>query len=201
MLDYENDSSILHRDFSLGLAAVFIVMFIIILPFIQPVGKDNEEEMKSVGNLIFEMIWPNNNPVDVDLWILTPDREQIGYSNQSGKYVNLLRDDVGSTDDVSGMNYENGFSRGIIPGRYIVNAHIYSYSAPAKLPIKVRVVLSIKADEKSKINQFYAVELTFEKLHEEQTALQFTVNESGKIDFEKNSIEFFPFVNGMMEDR
>jgi len=201
MLDHEDDSSILHRDFSLALAAVFIVMFIIILPFIQPIGKDDKDEVKSSGNLIFELIWPADNPVDVDLWILSPDREQIGYSNPSGKYLNLLRDDVGSTDDPSGLNYENGFSRGIVPGKYIVNVHIYSYSPPARLPIKVRVILSVKVDDKSKIHQFYAVELTFRKLHEEQTALQFVVGEDQKIDFSKNSIEFFPFVNSLMEDK
>jgi hypothetical protein len=38
---------------------------------------------------------------------------------------NLLRDDLGKAQDLTDNNYEVACSRGLPPGEYVVNVHMY----------------------------------------------------------------------------
>ena len=79
--------------------------------------------------MIVEVRWPDQLDSDVDLWVQAPGDVPVGYSNKGGAIFNLLRDDLGQRADATGMNYEVSYSRGIPPGEYMVNVHLYRNAA------------------------------------------------------------------------
>jgi len=121
------------------------VLFLLILVLlILPHHPETQQNSKPPGMVIVEIRWPDNLDVDVDLWCLAPGDRPVGYSNRAGEVFNLLRDDLGmQRDHLSGLNYENIYSRGAPPGEYVVNVHLYAVRGDAKLPIKVDVQASI----------------------------------------------------------
>ena len=90
-----------------------------------------------------EANWPPDLDSDVDLWVQAPGDVPVGYSNKGGAVFNLLRDDLGQQLDLSGLNYESSYSRGIVPGEYTVNVHLYRNRA-AVAAVPVTVVVSTK---------------------------------------------------------
>ena len=79
----------------------------------------------------------------------------VGYSNKGGSIFNLLRDDLGKRSDITGMNYEVSYSRGIPDGEYTVNVHLYRNKARIT-PIPITVVTSIKKTPSSTTRQLLA---------------------------------------------
>ena len=43
------------------------------------------------GNVVVEIHWPDDLPVDVDLWVQAPRDVPVGYWNQGSRFFNLLR--------------------------------------------------------------------------------------------------------------
>ena len=87
------------------------------------------------------MHWPNNMPYDVDLWVQAPREVPVGFWNLGGTTFNLLRDDLGGEGDATNENYEISYSRGIPPGEYVVNVHMYG-PLPYGVTNPVNVVVS-----------------------------------------------------------
>ncbi len=79
--------------------------------------------------MVVEIHWPNDLPVDVDLWVQAPRDVPVGFWNQGSRFFNLLRDDLGLEGDATGRNYEVSYSRGIPAGEYTVNVHMYGDGA------------------------------------------------------------------------
>lgn len=170
-------SSTLFRDFLFLALMAFVVMVIWMLPFLNPVAVDDDVEPP--GNLIAYITWPKGN-YDVDLWVHGPgELNAVGYSNKGGVLWNLLRDDLGNSPDATPINFENSYTRGIVPGHYIINVHCYQ-CAPDGLPMLVHVELSIKVtDDKITPLASTVVELRHNK--EELTAIRFNLTGDGKI--------------------
>lgn len=131
----------------------------LILPLINiPEKKEADRETPPPqGNLMVELYWPDNINTDVDLWVMSEaDGIPVGYSNKGGPLFNLLRDDLGTTYDISGRNMEIAYSRGLPDGEYIVNAHLFSLKS-AKLPIPIRIVVAMKKDDDAPYQQLFTV--------------------------------------------
>ena len=109
----------------------FVAMVIMLLPHVTR-KKQETEEHKAPGNVIVEIHWPSDMPVDVDLWVQAPNEPPVGFWNQSGHIFNLLRDDLGIEGDATNLNYEVSYSRGIPSGEYVVNVHMYGKPPPNK---------------------------------------------------------------------
>lgn len=108
--------------FLLGLTIIIFVL----LYHINPVGEDSETEIIPPGEIVAEIRWfPDDLNCDVDLWVEGPGDYPVGYSHLRGKQWNLLRDDLGNRNDHLLLNYEHAFTRGILPGAYTINAHMY----------------------------------------------------------------------------
>jgi len=185
----DDDSNVIFRDVTLLIAAGFIVLAILVLPWVNPPKKNEQQEVKNPGNIVVEVIWPNDNGVDIDTWIQDPTGEKVGYSNKSGDLFNLLRDDLGNSNDATNLNYEHAFSRGILPGKHVVNIHLFSLGS-GRIPVKVRVVLSIKTTANSALRQFYAADLIMTNVREEQTVVSFFVTNSRTIDFKSLNTDY-----------
>ena len=103
------------RDVILLALIGFVAMVIMLLPHVV-IAKKKTEEHKAPGNVIVEMHWPSELPMDVDLWVKSPGELPVGFWNQGGRTFNLLRDDLGIEGDATNENYEISYSRGIPAG-------------------------------------------------------------------------------------
>lgn len=119
----------------LGVAAV--IMFI--LPSVHPASP--EQQLTPPGNLIASISWPAG-PIDIDLRVLAPDDKPVDYNNKTGRIWSLLRDDLGTANDSTPLNFESAFTRGLPDGEYAVNIRCYSCAAFVPVPVAVEVRLA-----------------------------------------------------------
>jgi hypothetical protein len=136
------------------------------------------EGIKPPGAIMIETTWPSDNPADIDLWVQAPGDVPVGYSNKGGAVFNLLRDDLGSQYDLTNMNYESSFARGIAPGEYTVNLHSYR---GFKMPVLCKVVVSVQAEHDTVMRQILATEVTLTREGQERTALRFRLDAKGAL--------------------
>ena len=141
----------LFRDVLMAaLGSVMLVLMILI--FFIGIQKKQEDTDRTRGNVRVEIIWDNNTNVDIDGWVKGPGDFPVGYSNLSGRVFNLHRDDLGNTNDLSGINYEVMTSRGVPEGEWVINIHWFSNIAGVdKVPVKV--IVSIRKDDSIKSNE------------------------------------------------
>jgi len=180
-LDFIDDdqSDTVFRDLIMLTLAGFVVMVFLLLPHINPKAQASGE-IKSPGNVVIEARWPDEMDVDIDLWVQGPSDIPVGYSNQSATLFNLLRDDLGRINDLSALNYEVAYSRGIPEGEYIVNLHFYS-NRDGTYPVPVEVTVSFKASghESAKRQLIRTIDLS--KRGTEATIFRFKVDDEGKL--------------------
>lgn len=177
--DDEADGAIVFRDLITLALAGFVACVILILPHINPAkAKPRPEGMEPPGNVVVEIRWPDPVDADVDLWVMGPGDVPVGYSNKGGRLFNLLRDDLGHRGDVSGLNYEVAYSRGIVAGEYVVNVHLYRDQS-GKLPVPVTVVASVKPSVGESARQIVATTIELGREGEERTAFRFRLDATG----------------------
>jgi hypothetical protein len=168
-------------------------MVIMLLPHIQK-KKEESEDHKAPGNVIVEMHWPSDIPVDIDLWVKAPRATPVGFWNQGNDVFNLLRDDLGIEGDATEENYEISYSRGIPAGEYVVNVHCYGI-VPAGVTIPVKVVVSVRKKYDS-ASQLLQTQVTLTHRNQEETAFRFRLTSEG--DLVKNSVSTlrYPLITG-----
>lgn len=175
--DIEDDSGdTVFRDVIMLALSGFVAIVLLLLPHLNPPVQ--AKESSSPGNIVVEIRWPDTVNADVDLWVEAPGDKPVGYSNKGGKIFNLLRDDLGKYHDLTDVNYEFAFSRGIPAGEYTVNVHLYRNTS-GTYPVPVTVVASVKKNGSSGLRRIMAatVQLTFRG--EEYTAFRFQLDEKG----------------------
>jgi hypothetical protein len=166
------------RDVILLALIGFVAMVIILLPHVVPAKKQTEDQ-KAPGNVIVEMHWPSDMPVDVDLWVQAPDEFPVGFWNMGGQTFNLLRDDLGAEGDASNENFEITYSRGIPSGEYIVNVHMYGIVPPDQ-PVPVTVVVSVRKLY-DQARQILETEIELSYRNQEETAYRFRLTDEGDL--------------------
>jgi hypothetical protein len=176
----EGDTGTTFRDMMTLMLLSIILLFVIILPHINPPAEKDEEEITAPGNMVVELYWPDELDVDLDLWVRAPGDIPVGYSNKGGRYFNLVRDDLGHRNDNSGRNYEIAFSRGLPVGEYIINVHVYRIFQRVELPFEFRVVVKI-INEDRRVTAEVVRDVTVTKSGEEHTVMRFEVDNNGYI--------------------
>ncbi len=184
MLDLDrldgDEGGTVFRDVLMLALAGFVAMVLLLLPHLNPPGQAAEEITQPPGNVIVEARWPDDLDADVDLWVQAPGDVPVGYSNKGGAIFNLLRDDLGKRADATGLNYEVSYSRGIPPGEYTVNVHLYRNHASV-FPVPVTVVTSLKKAPEESAKQLLASEIQLAREGEELTVYRFQLSESGDL--------------------
>ncbi len=182
-------------DVVFNLLMVFALLFII-LPHNPKKEEAKTQEVKSAGDMMVEIHWPDKVDIDIDLWVKSPDDElAVGYSNRAGKTFNLLRDDLGMARDSTTRNYEMAYSRGLPPGEYVINLHYYADREPGANTheVPVDVIISIKTTDGDGINggmrQAIIRKAILRATNEELTVVRFVILENGELD--KESINDF----------
>ena len=178
--DGDDGGSTVFRDVIMLALVGFVALVIIMLPHIQPPGAETTGEVAAPGNVIVEIRWPDEIDADVDLWVQAPGDIPVGYSNKGGAVFNLLRDDLGKRADVTGLNYETSYSRGISPGEYTVNLHLYRNPSQT-FPVQVTVVTSVKRDTQERAEQLLASKVLLLRDGEETTVYRFRLTKKGEL--------------------
>jgi hypothetical protein len=178
--DENNDGDIVFRDIITLALCGFVSMVVMILPHLNPSAKaDAIESVASPGNVIVEIRWPDGHDADVDLWVEAPGDVAVGYSNKGGAIFNLLRDDLGRVGDPTNQNYEISFSRGLPPGEYTANVHLYRN--PSGRPVDVTMAISAKATVQSSARPLLSTNVTLRREGEELTGFRFTLGQDGRL--------------------
>jgi hypothetical protein len=160
----------------------FVFLVVAIFPMISETKpRDGEEGKEPPGNVIVEMRWPDAIASDVDLWVQAPGDLPVGYSNKGGALFNLLRDDLGDVLDATNLNYEVAYSRGLAPGEYTVNVHLYR-NAAAVTTIPVTLVVSTKSAATESSRQILTTTVDLSREGEEITAFRFRLDSDGVLE-------------------
>jgi hypothetical protein len=175
-----DDTGTVFRDTIMLALAGFVALVILMLPYLNPKQTKSAENMDPPGNVIIEARWPDDLDTDVDLWVEAPGDMPVGYSNKGGLMFNLLRDDLGHRADATEMNYEVSYSRGIPPGEYTINLHLYRNAAQVS-PIPVTVVASVKKTAQESARQLLATHLDLTREGQERTVFRFRIDDKGNL--------------------
>ena len=167
------------RDVIFLALAGFVAVVLLLLPHLHP-PKEAEAAIRSPGNVIVEIRWPDDIDADIDLWVEAPGDTPVGYSNKGGAIFNLLRDDLGQRGDTTELNYEISYSRGVPAGEYTVNVHLYRNSG-GYVSIPVTISVSVKAKTNESARRLLATELLLENEGEERTAFRFSLDDKGRL--------------------
>ena len=174
----DQPSGTVFRDVLMLTLIGFVAMVIMLLPHLSA-KRDENRDAAAPGNVVVEIHWPNELPVDVDLWVQAPGDVPVGFWNQGSRYFNLLRDDLGLENDATGRNYEVSYSRGIPAGEYTVNVHMYG-SLPAGTRVPVKVVVSVKP-KYGELRQMLQTQIELTRRNQEETAFRFRLTEEGDL--------------------
>ena len=161
----------------------FLAVIVLLLPHISPEGVKKVSDAPVPGNVVVEITWPDTMDADVDLWVQAPNDIAVGYSNKGGALFNLLRDDLGKTMDLSSINHESAYSRGLQPGEYIINAHAYRVDSKNPPPFDVEAVISTKST-KNGVTQIIPILFTKAQIRyqgQELTLARFKLTEDGSL--------------------
>jgi hypothetical protein len=175
-----DDAGIVFRDLMTLALCGFVVCVVLIMPHINPPGAKTTANAAPPGNVMVEIRWPDQIDADVDLWVQGPGDVPVGYSNKGGRVFNLLRDDLGKRNDATDLNYENSYSRGIVPGDYTVNVHLYRDSDRV-YPVPVTVVTSVNRPKDGHTQQLLASKVMLNHEGEETTVYRFRLTAAGDL--------------------
>lgn len=123
-------------DMLMSLMVAFLVQ---IEPPAPPVQTASD---RSICEMAVDITWKEYTPIDIDLWVMGPDKKPVGYmaANKSTPYFDLVRDDLGTVWGDETGNQERICARGMPDGEYVVNAHMYTnhtgeYPVPAHVEV------------------------------------------------------------------
>lgn len=181
-------------------AALWFMGFMLMaLLAVSPQKKEEakKEEVKSAGDMMIEIHWPDKIDIDIDLWVKSPDDDKpVGYTNRAGKTFNLLRDDLGKHNDSTDRNFEMVYARGLPAGEYIINIHFFRRGESESLvpEVPVELVVSTKPTSAEKVaggmKQIITRKAVLRLVEEEITVVRFVIREDGELDPESvNDLE------------
>lgn len=188
-------NAIAYRDVLFSMILGLVILMGIIILTISIKAKEQTESAEPPGNLIVHIVWPTGD-TDIDLWVDGPGEIlPVGYSNKGGKLWNLLRDDLGNYPDATGINYEDAFTRGVVPGDYTINA--MCYHCPT-FPQEVSAEVSVNTGEpgKSSLKVLVTSKLKLTKQGQERTLIRFTLLADGTIKPGSMNSVFKPLRDG-----
>jgi hypothetical protein len=178
LFDDESGATVFRDVIMLALAG-FVMIVMLLLPHVNPRAA-NEHETQSPGNVMVELRWPDHIDADVDLWVEGPGDSPVGYSNKDGSVFNLLRDDLGRDSDLTDLNYEFSYSRGVPSGEYTVNVHLYR-NGGHHFPLPVTIAVSVKGTNGSSSQRLLNTKLDLLREGQETTVFRFQLDENGDL--------------------
>jgi predicted nucleic acid-binding Zn-ribbon protein len=171
------------------LMVLFAGLFAIQILQAKIASKDQSSAV--IGNITVSAEWERGSDVDVDLWVKAPfDDKAVGYARRSDRQTSYLRDDVGTANDLSDLNYEIAAIRGLKPGRYVVNLHLYNARGAPLTHVIVKADLIHEGS--SSVTKIATRELDLVTNDQELTAFSFELDDAGDLIDGSVSKAFIP---------
>ena len=179
--NYHTDMAFLDLLFNtlLCFAALFVLAFVLINP------SQEQNNVESKAEFLITITWPEGMDNDVDVYVEDPVGHLVAFMRREDGLMHLDRDDLGQRNDViqtpfgsveSNENKEIVTLRGIVPGEYVVNVHMYMERANAQAtPVTIQL---------EKLNPYRMITLkerTLTITGDEKTAFRFTLDRSGEV--------------------
>lgn len=180
---YGSDTSFLDLLFNSLLA--FVGFFMMSLLMIKQENDHNPSPTPKIEFMI-TVTWPNTSNDDVDSWLVDPLDNVIYFNHREEGLMHLDRDDLGSKNDTitlpNGKKFEYRENRevvsirGIVPGEYIFNIHMFLKREPYACPVTIKL---------EKMNPFKTIivkEVSLLDGGDEKTVFRFKVNNMGDVE-------------------
>jgi len=174
-------------DLATNLLGVFICLFMLSFLMISKKIEEKNNKVESKAEFLISITWDKNSNNDVDTYVEDPLGNLVFFRAREKGLLHLDRDDLGTSNDAIKMadgsmvivreNREIVSIRGIIPGEYVVNVHMYSERDKAE-KTKVTVKLE-KINPALKTITIKEVELG--KTGDEKTGFRFTLDNAGDV--------------------
>jgi uncharacterized protein YfaP (DUF2135 family) len=162
----------------------FVVMFVLAFLMINPIARTGAVDAKA--EFLVTLSWPDGRTEDVDLYVEDPAGNLVWFRAREAGLMHLDRDDLGRSNDViriggreivHPLNQEIVAIRGLQPGEYVVNLHLYRAAADA-LPVPA----TIKVEKLNpKVEVVFYGEVVLARPSEERTAVRFSVRAAGDV--------------------
>jgi len=176
-------ANISFTDLLFNLLLGFIALFF--LSYIQINLESSKANITTQAEFIITLTWDWDSCDDVDLWVEDPIGNVIYFGKVESGLTHLDRDDLGCDKDtimVDGQEIQYQFNqeivtiRGIIPGEWIVNVHMYHRKSDEVPDIDVKI---------EKINPSVEIigadRFRLHRTGEERTILRFILDAQGGI--------------------
>ncbi len=166
----------------------FIFLFVIVLLLISKSLKEEKKKIDTAGMFLVTVCWDDRVNDDVDTYVIDPAGHFVFFNRQEDGLMHLERDDRGLINDSfldkSGgrveiqKNEERVVIRGVIPGEYIVNVHMYRKDANVSKPTTVKVALIKLVGQDTAITE---KEVVLAQEGDEKTAFRFQLSADGQV--------------------
>jgi hypothetical protein len=162
----------------------FVVMFVLAYLLINPIAKTGAVDAKA--EFLITLSWPDGRREDVDLYVEDPSGNLVWFRTREAGLMHLDRDDLGRSNDVirvagrdivNPLNQEIVSIRGIQPGEYVVNLHLYRAA-----PDQQEVPATVKVEKLNpRVEVVFYGEVLLVRPQQERTAVRFAVAADGKV--------------------
>ena len=180
---YHSNTSFL--DILFNTLVGFVLLFIIAFLLISPIKKKKEIEQKA--EYVITVTWPDEMGDDIDSWLEDPMENIMYFRKKEVGLMHLDRDDLGRRNDqqfipgVGMVNYpynrEITTIRGIMPGEYVFNIHLYhKISKDSSIPVTV-----ILEKLNPQVKLLYSKTVILSEKWEEKTIIRFVLDVDGEI--------------------
>ena len=188
---YSSNLSFVDLLFNLlvGFASLFFLAFLLINPVAE------EGKIDPVTQFMVTLTWPDESVADIDLWIRGPDGMVVSFVNKEGGYMQLDRDDLGTSNDtyfvdgeqvIVNRNLETITINAIVPGEYTISTFYYgggpvreettgviTYTyAPTSVEVSIMDMHPFRVNLTRKLDLLHRVE---------QNVATFIIDDEGKI--------------------
>lgn len=175
-------------DLTSNLLAIFICLFC--LAFLLMAKKvEKSKKVDAKAEFLITVTWPEESDCDVDTYVEDPLGNLVFFRSREKGLLHLDRDDLGSRNDrirlPDGTNYEVKENReivtirGIIPGEYTVNAHMYMKKG--EIP-EGGLKVTIKLEKINPVVKMITIkDIILEKNGDDKTAFRFTLDKKGNV--------------------
>ena len=160
----------------------FVFLFIVSFLLINPIAKRADIEVKA--EFLITVMWPDDLEDDVDTYVEDPVGNLVWFRSREPGLKHLDRDDLGKRNDevttAAGTilfpeNREIVTLRGVIPGEYIINIHMYFKVGQEPVPVTIQI---------DKINPYSVVlreTIELKNKGDEVTVARFSVKSNGDV--------------------
>lgn len=162
--------------FSLLLCCLAIILVVNHKP------KDTTPTQSFQAAYTLVMEWPAKSNDDMDLWASDSAGHVVGFKRREGgegSLMNLNHDNLGHSQNQQGTDLETNQEviaiRGITPGEYIVNCHVYRKQDGTPTPVMIKLVkMKPHAEIITKTNMMVTA-------GDETTFFRFTLDKDSKV--------------------